>query len=252
MSRHFDNPRAKRLERALKKLKSLIKAPLIGACMFAVSAQISVAQSPAASAHQGPVLNISAEASADVPQDTAIAFFAIEREGIMPGPVQAQINTVLAAAMTELKADSRLKVSSGNYSTYPRNDRNGKIQGWRVRAELRAESADMDAISQASEKLADRMPLASLGFSLSKAAQASVEQGLMQEAADLFYKKARDAAKALGYVDVELIEVQYNSVGQSRFQPRAMSARMEAASLPIEPAKAGVTVSFGGRVRLKR
>ena len=117
---------------------------------------------------------------------------------------------------------------------------------------MRAESADMDAISQASEKLADRMPLASLGFSLSKAAQASVEQGLMQEAADLFYKKARDAAKALGYVDVELIEVQYNSVGQSRFQPRAMSARMEAASLPIEPGKAGVTVSFGGRVRLKR
>lgn len=200
----------------------------------------------------GPVLSISAQASTDVNKDLATALFAVERDGPLPGPVQAQVNEVLAGAMAELKADSRLKVSSGHYNTYARNDRNGKIQGWRVRAELRAESADMDAISQASDKLTARMPLASLGFSLSKAAQERVERSLMQEAADRFYQKARDAAKALGYADVELMEVSYNQANSGTPAPRLMAARAEAASLPIEPGQAQVSVSFSGRVLLKR
>ena len=212
----------------------------------------AVAQTTATAAPQGPVLSISAQASTDVNKDLATALFAVERDGPLPGPVQAQVNEVLAGAMAELKADSRLKVSSGHYNTYARNDRNGKIQGWRVRAELRAESADMDAISQASDKLAARMPLASLGFSLSKAAHERVERSLMQEAAEHFYQKARDAAKALGYADVELIEVSYNQANPGTPAPRLMAARAEAASLPIEPGQAQVSVSFSGRVLLKR
>lgn len=223
----------------------------LGYCLWLVCTA-ATAQSPSPAAPHGPVLSISALASTDVNKDLATAFFAVEREGAIPGPVQAQVNEVLAAAMAELKADSRLKVSSGNYNTYARNDRNGKIQGWRVRAELRAESADMEAISQASDKLAARMPLASLGFSLSRSAQERVERSLMQEAAERFYQKARDAAKALGFAEVELMDVQYNQSGQIGPVPRLMAARAEVASLPIEPGQAQVSVSFSGRVLLKR
>ncbi len=211
----------------------------------------ALAQTPPTPA--GPVLHLSAEASTEASNDMATAVLFVQRDGEQPGALQAEVNDVISSALAELKADSRLKVSTGGYTTYQRTDRNGKPEGWRVRAELRVASEDMTALSKAIDKANARMSLSSIQFSLTRAARERLERSLMQEAAANFNTKARDAAKALGYAEVELIEVTYNQSGRSAPMPRAMmAARMEAASLPIEPSQSTVTVSFGGSVRLKR
>ena len=232
----------------LKKLASLGLVALAVAMAPTAHAQVAQADTGA-----GPVLSLSAQASTEVQQDQVTATYVMELQGDKPGPIQAQVNKVLAAVLAELKSDARLQVSSGSYNTYPHNDRDGKVVGWRVRAELRAQSADFEAVSQASDKVTERMPLSSLYFSLSTPARERVERELMKEAADRFHEKARDAAKALGFQDIELLEVEYNHAGTATPMPRGVrAARMEAASLPIEPGHMQVRVSFGGSVRLKR
>lgn len=232
----------------LKKLTSLGLVALAVAMAPAAHAQVAQADTGA-----GPVLSISAQASTEVQQDQVTATYVMELQGDKPGPIQAHANKVLAAVLAELKSDARLQVSSGSYNTYPHNDRDGKVVGWRVRAELRAQSADFEAVSQASDKVTERMPLSSLYFSLSTPARERVERNLMKEAADRFYEKARDAAKALGFREVELIDIRYNQAGPVAPMPRGFSAaRMEAASLPIEPGQARVSATFSGTVRLVR
>ena len=223
------------------------------AALMAIATGLAHAQEPASP--EGPVLRMQAQASIEVAKDTATAVFIIEREGSQPGAVQAEANAVLASALVDLKADKALTVSSGNYATYPRHARDGTIESWRVRAELLAQSSDIDAVSRATGTLSGRMHLGSIGFSLSPSARQKIERTLMREAAERFYENAREAARALGFRDVELIEANYNERQSARPVPMArtaLSAAAEMPSVPMQPGQTTVTVSFSGTLRLKR
>ncbi|MEK9775323.1 MAG: SIMPL domain-containing protein [Quisquiliibacterium sp.] len=227
---------------------------LLGCTTFllGVAPPAKAADAPAAA---GPTLRLQESASREVAKDTATAVFVIEREGSQPGALQSEVNGVIAAALADLKSDKALIVSSGRYSTYPRHSRDGRIQSWRVRAELLAESTDIDAVSRATATLSGRMNLGSIGFSLSLAAREKVEAELIAEAANRFYQTAREAARALGFSEVELIEASYNKNQSGPPMPMAravMSAAAETPSVPMQPGQATVTVSFGGALRLKR
>ena len=226
---------------------------LTSAAFLAIGADLAHAQPPAST--EGPLLRMQAQASTEVAKDTATAVFIIEREGSQPGAVQAEANAVLASALVDLKADKALAVSSGNYATYPRHARDGTIESWRVRAELLAQSSDIDAVSRATGTLSGRMHLGSIGFSLSPSARQKIERTLMREAAERFYENAREAARALGFRDVELIEANYNERQSARPVPMArtaLSAAAEMPSVPMQPGQTTVTVSFSGTLRLKR
>jgi predicted secreted protein len=223
------------------------------AALMAIATGLAHAQEPASP--EGPVLRMQAQASIEVAKDTATAVFIIEREGSQPGAVQAEANAVLASALVDLKADKALTVSSGNYTTYPRHTRDGAIESWRVRAELLAQSSDIDAVSRATGTLSGRMHLGSIGFSLSPSARQKIEKTLMREAAERFYENAREAARALGFRDVELIEASYNKSQSARPVPMArtaLSAAAEMPTVPMQPGQTTVTVSFSGSLRLKR
>jgi predicted secreted protein len=243
----------KTYHRTRTRLSVLLALILTGAALVAGTAGLATAQR--ANSPDSPVLRMQAQASAEVAKDTATAVFVIEREGLQPGAVQAEVNAVLAAALADLKADKALTVSSGNYSTYPRQARDGRIESWRARAELLAESTNIDAVSRATGTLSGRMHLGSIGFSLSPAAREKIERSLMREAANRFYETARDAARALGYDDVELIEASFNTSHSAPPVPMAraaLSAAAEMAGVPMQPGQAKVTVSFSGSLRLKR
>ena len=77
----------------------------------------------------------------------------------------------------------------------------------------------------------------------------------MREAAERFYENAREAARALGFRDVELIEANYNERQSARPVPMArtaLSAAAEMPSVPMQPGQTTATVSFSGTLRLKR
>lgn len=225
---------------------------MLAACALWVAAPL--AAQPRAADAGAPLLRLEAQASREVAEDTAIAVFFVEREGPQPAPLQSAVNAVLETAIADLKADPALKVRSGGYSTNPRYSREGRIDSWRVRAELVVDSADVAAVSRAAATLSGRMSVASIGFRLSEARRAQTERALTSEAAAGFHEKARAAARALGFADVELVEANFNT-GAPPQPPLARTmaaAAAEASPVPLEPGRARVTVGFSGVFRLRR
>lgn len=232
--------------------RAIALAMLVALALLAAPARAQ--QRPADS--PAPVLRIEAQATREVTDDTAVMVFFVERDGAQSSALQSSVNLVLQAALAELKRDTALQVRSGAYHTMPRNNREGRIEGWRVRAELIAETTDMAAISRASATLSGRMSVASIGFRLSGARRTETENALTTEAAERFFARARAAAKALGYPEIELVEANFNAGSPPVAMARASFARGEmaadAAPVPIEPGRSQVTVSISGALRLRR
>lgn len=236
----------------IRRLVFAAASPLAAALLLA-SAPLAAQPRPAGA--DAPLLRIEAQASREVTDDTAVAVFFVERDGPQPSALQAGVNAVLQSALAELKRDPALQVRSGAYHTLPRGGRDGRIEGWRVRAELVAESTDAAAISRASAALAGRMNVGSLAFRLSAARRAEAEQALVTEAAERFYARGRAAALALGYPEVELVEATVGTGAPPVALVRAAMARGEIAadaSLPIEPGRSQVNVTIAGVLRMKR
>ncbi len=255
-------PGARRALSGRASMRPASLAPLLYAALFAtlfvaLLAPLAPAYAQARSnGDSGPILRLEAQTSREVVDDTAYAVFFVEREGPQPDEPQSAANAVLQSALAALKADARLRVRSGNYSTHPRYSRDGRIDAWRVRAELVAEATDPAAISQASVTLSGRMNIGSIGFRLSPELRSRTEKALTGEAAENFYERARSAARALGYGGVELIEANYGTGMPAQPIPlgRAMAASAAPAAavpVPLEPGRSIVTVTFSGSVRLR-
>ena len=202
-----------------------------------------------------PLLRRDAQAQREITEDIATAVFFVERDGPEAAPLQSEVNPVLQAALTELGRKPALQVRSGRYLTQPRYGRTGRIEGWRVRAELIAESREIAAVSEATALLAGRMNVGSIGFRLSAEARQRAERELTTEAASELFAKARTAAQALGFADVALVEANLSSSGhpgvpvmRAAMAKDALSA--EAAPVPLEPGRSQVSVGFNGSFRL--
>lgn len=237
-------------------------ATVLTVAAFAVGAALSAGTAPAHAAEpaaeaRGPILRLDASAQREVAEDIAVVVFFVERDGPEPEPLQAAVNPVLQSALADLKRDPALKVETRRYSTSPRYDRDGKLQGWRVRGEIAAESKDIAAVSKATSTLAGRMNVGSIGFRLSDEARQATQRELTNEAASNFFENARAAAVALGFDDVELVEANLSSGGPPVMPVmRAAMAKdvasAEAAPVPLEPGRTQVSVSFNGTLRLIR
>ena len=244
--------------RAVAARRAAWRPVLAALAALAASAALSIAPARAAEPPPaGPLLRVDAQAQREVTDDIAVAVFFVERDGPEPSALQAAVNPVLQSSLAELKRDPALQVRSGRYLTQPRYGREGRIEGWRVRGELIAESGDVAAVSKATSALAGKMNVGSIGFRLSAAQRARTETELTGEAAALFQEKARAAARALGYGDVELVEANLSSSGnpgvpmmRAAMAKDAMGA--EAAPVPLEPGRSQVSVGFNGSFRLLR
>lgn len=224
---------------------------------LAASAALSMSPAAAEPPTAGPLLRVDAQAQREITDDIAVAVFFVERDGPDPTALQAAVNPVLQAALAELKRDPALQVRSGRYTTQPRYGRDGRVEGWRVRGELIAESGEIAAVSKATSTLAGRMNVGSIGFRLSAAQRERTERELTTEAANQFREKARAAARALGFDDVELVEANLSSSGHPGVPVmRAAMAKdatgAEAAPVPLEPGRSQVSVGFNGSFRLLR
>ena len=218
------------------------------------------------------VLQLTAEASAEVQQDLLTITLATSRDGADAATVQTQLRQTLDAALVEARKAVRagqLEVRTGAFSIYPRYSpkpvaSGNSIVGWQGRAELVLEGRDIGAISQLAGRLGASSPAAGNGltvarvaFALSREARETAEAEVSTRAIGRFKARAESYARQFGFAGYSLREVTVGgSEAVSPFNPgnfrtmRAAAVPAVEEAQPVEAGKSTVSVTVGGSVQL--
>ncbi len=203
------------------------------------------------------VLSLSAQASAEIPQDVVTITLFYEQEASDPSSLTSTLNQRADSALQKARGVAGVTARTGSFSIYPSTDRDGRISAWRGRTEVTLESHDFAAASKLAGQMSSIMQVGNVAFSLSPEAQRAAEQKLTGQAIASFRQQAVSSAQAFGYNSYTIREV---NVGRNGVMPRPMmmmSARgmsadaKAAAPLPLEGGTSTVTVNVSGSVQMK-
>ncbi|MBL8336365.1 MAG: SIMPL domain-containing protein [Rhodoferax sp.] len=237
--------------RAARRRAAVLAVVLAGLAGFAR------AQVPAPAPVQN-LVQLSASATMDVPQDLLSFSLGTTREGSDAATVQGQLRQALDAALTEARkaaVPGQMDVRTGNFSLHPRYGRDGKLNGWQGSVEMVLEGRDFARISSTAGKI-QTLTMGQVGFGLSREQRERVEGEVQAQAIERFKARAADIARGFGFGGYSLREVAV-STNEQGFMPRpkvmAMEARvaMADAPVPVEAGKSAVTVTVSGSVQLK-
>ncbi|MCA0176574.1 MAG: SIMPL domain-containing protein [Proteobacteria bacterium] len=204
------------------------------------------------------VVNLSASASLDVPQDWMTLTFTTTREGADAGAVQGQLKKAVDAALAEARRVAKpgeVEVRTGAFSVFPRYSNKGGITGWQGSTELVVEGRDMPAIAKLSGTIGS-MTIARVHYGLSRQAREKVEADVAAQAIAKFRAQAEQQTKLFGYSSYTLREASVSSEGQQppvMYGARAMTmemAKSDGAPLPTEAGKSTVTATVSGSIQL--
>ncbi len=200
------------------------------------------------------VVNLSAQAEREVPNDTLTAVLAADAEGADPAALADGVNRAMREALKAAEGYRNVKARSLNYQTWPVYDKQ-RIARWRVRQELRLESRDFAQATELIGRLQSTLVVSGMSVGLSVEARRQAENALIVEALAAFHERAgivRDAQKARGY---RVKDLQVGTGGG--MQPRYFTAqRAGAASAPIaapsvEPGASVIQVGISGNIQLQ-
>ncbi|QIL69598.1 SIMPL domain-containing protein [Diaphorobacter sp. HDW4B] len=236
-----------------------VAAMTLLACAGAVLAQNT--NGTGANAAPQNVLQLSASGTVEVPQDVLVMHLSTTKEGSDAASVQAQLKQVLDAALAQAKRDAKpqqMDVRSGDFSLYPRSNKDGKIAGWQGRVELILEGKDFTRITTTAGAI-QNMTVSSTSFSLSREGREKVEGEAQAKAIAAFKDKATSIAKSFGFSSYTLREVQVNDNGSevvfysaaARSNGGMMKSSMQDSPVPVEAGKTRVVVSVSGSVQLR-
>ena len=204
------------------------------------------------------VAQLSASGSVEVQQDLLSIAMNTTASGTDANAVQTQLKQALDAALAIARPavlTGQLDVRTGNFSLYPRYDKNGKVNGWQGTTELVLDGRDFSRITTVAGKI-QSLTLSNVSFALSREQRAKVEAEAQAIAIDRFKAKALEVSKGFGFSGYTLREVSINANDQG-FQPRprvmAMQAKAEMAdsAVPVEAGKSTVLVNVSGSVQLR-
>lgn len=203
------------------------------------------------------VVQLSASGSVEVQQDLLMLTLSTTREGADAATVQAQLRQALEAALVQARAAAspgQMDVRTGNFSLYPRNNRDGKITGWQGSAELILEGRDFPRIAGTAGRI-QSLTMAGSSFGLSREQRARVEGEARAQAIERFKTQAGEIARNFGFSNYSLREVSVSSSDQGSMpRPRAMMMEAKAASdapVPVEAGKTTVLVNVSGSVQMQ-
>lgn len=226
--------------------------------MLLAAASAAWAQQPPSFAEPRNVVQFSASASAEVPQDLLSITLNTTREAADAATVQAQLKAALDAALAEARKAAQpgqLDVRTGNFSLYPRSGRDGKFVAWQGSAELVLEGRDFARISATAGRI-QTLTMGGVSFGLSREQRAKVESEVQGQAIEQFKARAGELAKSFGFGGYSLREVSVSGHDQApapRMRVMAMDAKLASpeAAVPVEGGKSTVTVTVSGSVQLK-
>lgn len=211
----------------------------------------------AAQAPAGTLFNLvqlNAQAEREIPNDLLGATLSAEAEGADPAQLADGVNRTMQRALSTALSYRAVKTRSAGYQTIPVYEKN-RVARWRVRQELRLESADFAAATELIGKLQSSLMVTSLALSVSGEARRKAENALITEALAAFDERAgvvRDAMKAKGY---RVRDLQVSPGGAPPRPVLAMAARaLSAESLAppaVEPGSTRIHVGVSGTIQLE-
>lgn len=218
--------------------------------LFALHAQAAGHERPDAQ-----TVEFTAEASRGAPNDLAVATMFAERSGTDAAELAQEVNRTIAAALETARGHGDVKVQSGSAHTWPvyGKNGNGRIEGWRMRSEIRLESRNLAAVSALIGKLQASLALSQVAMRPAPETRRKAADEATIEAIRSFEQRATLIAGALG----KRYRLRHMTVADGGFQPpiqplmRAAPAMMaEATPAPLEGGESEVSVSVSGRIEL--
>jgi predicted secreted protein len=205
------------------------------------------------------VVQLSASATIEVPQDWLSLTLNSVREGSDATTVQTQLKQALEAALVLARSSVQLgqfETRTGNFSIYPRYGKDSKVNGWQGSAELVLEGRDFAQISTIAGRI-QTMTMGQIGFSLSRELRQKFEADTQAQAIERFKNKANAIAQQFGFTGYALREISVSSADQG-YVPRPRMMAMEArgaamadAPMPVEAGRSTVQVTISGSIQLK-
>jgi len=232
-----------------------MKISIVGAlaalvALFAAPSQAQQANTPVTQ----PVINITASATAALPNDRMHAWLRVEIDN--PDPVAAanDANTKMGKALARAKAVKGVEASTTAYSSYQISERNQPTK-WRVSQTLQLEGADFNALAALVSKVQgeDGLVLSGMNFSVSTAARRAAEDALTQQAIKAWQARAQNAAQGFGAPSWRPGHVTIQTGDAVRPQPMmraAAGALAQAAPVATEAGTSDITVTVSGEAIL--
>jgi predicted secreted protein len=236
--------------------KNLLALALAAALPVLAAAQQAIVQT----VQKDPegVVSLNSSATLQVPNDWISVQFSTTREGTDAASVQAGLKQALAAALAQAREvarpDGHVEVQGGGFSLQPRFNNKGLVNGWTGTTSLTVQGRDMATIAELAGRV-QTMTVGSLEYSVSREAREKVEGEVAAQAIAHFRAKAADYAKAFGYGNFVVREV---NIAFDNGQPPPRPFRAKAAmapslgdALPVEAGSGNVTANVNGSVQLK-
>ncbi|ODS95263.1 MAG: hypothetical protein ABS56_16250 [Lautropia sp. SCN 69-89] len=227
-----------------------------GSVASGAAAQPPAGENAPARTAVAPLLNLSATAFREVPEDRVTVTLYAEREAPQAAAAQAQASEALGPALVQLKSRPGLEVQSSGYRTDPVWQQS-RIVGWRTRGAIRVSAQPSDDFNRLIGAVATRLNVESVTYWLSRDARLAAERELIAEAVAAFRAKADTAAKALGFAAFAVREVSIDGGAPVHPAPlpraalsRAAGAEAAPAPLPGAEGRTTVTVTVTGTVAL--
>jgi predicted secreted protein len=164
------------------------------------------------------------ESAREVENDWITAVAGITAEDADTAALANRINTEMAWALEQARAESKVKAKTSGYSTYPVHDDTGRIRRWRASQQLVLEGSDSAAMTALVGKLQARLQLESFDFSVSDERRRKVQEELVTEALTAFRARAALVAKGLGASSYALDDISIETGPQ--YQPTRMRQEM--------------------------
>ena len=204
------------------------------------------------------VAQVAASGTVEVQQDVLSIRMNTTAGGTDANAVQTQLKQALDAALAVARpavSNGQLDLRTGNFSLYPRYDKNGKINGWQGSTELVLEGRDFLRITTIAGKI-QSLTISNVSFMLSREQRAKSETEAQTQAIERFKAKALEVSKGFGFAGYTLREVSVNTNdlgSQPRPRMMAMQAKSAEADAPIsvEAGKSSVQVNVSGSVQMK-
>ena len=205
--------------------------------------------------HEAPldVVNLQAEASREVENDQLIAVLAAEGQGANPAELAETVNRKMAEALKLARDVPSVKLRSGNYQTFPRPGKDGRIENWQASQELRLESADFAAATKLIGRLQQGLNVRSMALRLAPQTRRAAEDALITEAIGAFEARAELARRAMKAKAYRVRQMSIGTAGGPRPVPYEMgAARTAGAPVAIEGGVSMVSVTVNGSIQLER
>ena len=202
-----------------------------------------------------PVITVSAQSTATVPNDRLHAWFRVEVDNPSASAAAAEVNQRAARILAKLKALPDAQTSTSGYTTQQIVEK-GKPMRWRVVQAIKVEGGDFAAIGDAAGRLQaeDGVALSGLSFTVSDELRRRTQDAITQQAIAAWRARAQAAAQGFGAAGWRPGRVQVQASDGVRPYPMMRASEMQMAAapapVPLEAGSTDVTVSVSGEAIL--